>query len=325
MKIALIAVLLATVASAEPPKTARSEFALAEKAAEEKNTAAYLEHLQTAVALDREATKGSFFQYHLARALALSGKNAEALATLTGMWSGDEGQMIAFAEHDPAFAKLRGTPGYAKVRTLFDELEVEMLPAGGSVYEIRGAGCTLAASIGEDGVLLVDSGYPGTARAVVRGLATKQPAPRVRYLVNTHGHYDHVGANHDYAGGALIVAHPAALEEMKAGSDYTKPFGVPPIPPAGRAKVLTDRRLSIPFNGETVHVIAVPAHTPGDLVVWFETSRVLHVGDDYFGADSAYLDPGSAPSAFFAALREVLADVPDDAVVISGHAARVPA
>lgn len=327
MKIAIAALLLATIAAADEPKTFRSEFALAEKALEEKNSAGYLAHLEAAMALDAQrAGASSFHQYHLARAQAMNGKSDEAIATLKRMWTAtDEGQMIAFADHDPAFAAVRTLPQYAAVRKLFDTLSIEVLPAGGSVYELRGAGCTLAASIGPDGVLLVDSGYPGTAPAVRTAIHSRRKNAPVRYLINTHGHYDHVGSNADYASEAVVVAHPAALDEMKNGSDYVKPFGVPPIPAKGHADVVTDRRLAIPFNGETVHVIAMPAHTPSDLAVWFDRSHVLHLGDDYFGADSQYLDPGRAPAAFFAAMRELLAMVPDDAVVISGHAARVPA
>ena len=123
----------------------------------------------------------------------------------------------------------------------------------------------------------------------------------------------------------MVIAHPAAVEELKSGSDFVPGFRIPAVKTEDLPDVLTDRRLTIPFNGENVHVIAAPAHTAGDLVVWFEGSKVLHMGDDYFGAETPTLFPGADPGAFYATLGDLLASVPDDAVVISGHAARVPA
>src|SRR5688572_12502595 len=74
----------------------------------------------------------------------------------------------------------------------------------GSVHRIDGAVDVIGASIGTDGVLLVDGGYPGTVgalRAELRRLGAVTP----RILVNTHWH--HAFANDSLASTAVIVAH----------------------------------------------------------------------------------------------------------------------
>ena len=61
--------------------------------------------------------------------------------------------------------------------------------------------------IGSRDVLVVDTGTsPAAARAFIQDLKLLTPKP-VRYVVNTHFHYDHTDGNQVYAGKADIIAH----------------------------------------------------------------------------------------------------------------------
>src|ERR1051326_2435443 len=68
-------------------------------------------------------------------------------------------------------------------------------------------GSNNVAIIGDRDVLVVDTGTtPAAARAFIEDLQKINTKP-VRYVVNTHFHYDHTDGNQVYAGKADIIAH----------------------------------------------------------------------------------------------------------------------
>lgn len=324
LALAFTVVVPALVVNAQDKQTYRSELALAETAAKEGKHAEYLAHMRRVMELSPDRGNRPFYQYHLARAYALTGDGEGAAATLGELWNDRiEGPVIGFAELDPAFDKVRSHEAYRKIQSAYDTLRIETLPALGSVVELRGAGCNLAASIGPDGVLFVDSGYPRTTKAILAAVKKQSGStPNVRFIVNTHGHFDHTASNHAVGKDAIVVAHPAAAALMTEGFDYVPGFRIPAVEGGALPDLMTDSSLTIPFNGETVHVVALPAHTPGDLIVWFEGSKVLHMGDNYFPATSALLYPGPSPAPYFERFGPLVSRITDDTIVLSGHEER---
>jgi len=91
---------------------------------------------------------------------------------------------------------------------------VEVSHITGSLHQLRCNGNVgVVASIGEDGTLLVDTGYAATASAVQGELAKLGSGP-VRIILNTHGDGDHVGGNAALGDGAVIIAHPGVHRQM---------------------------------------------------------------------------------------------------------------
>ena len=72
--------------------------------------------------------------------------------------------------------------------------EIHVLPVQGNVSLLLGAGGNVAVQIGEEGVLVVDT---GTAQMSDKLLAAirKLSAKPIRYIINTHFHPDHTGGN----------------------------------------------------------------------------------------------------------------------------------
>lgn len=258
--------------------------------------------------------------YELARGQALAGEPEASLATLVRLWEEKaEAPLVFFAETDAAFAAVRALPGFPQLLGRVGEIQLQVVPVKGSVHRIEGAGCTLAASIGPDGILLVDTGYGALAGNVREALRKLAPDAPVRFLVNTHHHEDHSGGNARFASEAAVIGHAAARAELSRPHDVFDQT-LPGRPEAGLPTLTTDRALTIHFNGEEVRILPLPSHTAGDLAVVFAGSGVVHLGDTYFRSDpTPLLDPGRDADAFLENMEELLRQIPEGAVLLTGH------
>ena len=87
----------------------------------------------------------------------------------------------------------------------FSKVEIKVTKVAGNVYMLEGAGGNIAASVGDDGIVIVDDQFAPLAdkiRAALKGITDKP----LRFIINTHYHFDHTGGNlplHD----ATIIAH----------------------------------------------------------------------------------------------------------------------
>jgi len=173
----------------------------------------------------------------------------------------------------------------------------------------------IVVSAGEDGVLLVDTGYERTAGVVAEALARLDARP-VKLIVNTHGDGDHVGGNASLGSEAVILAHSAARALM---SSY---FALPPRDLRGLPSVTLEKPVTIHFNGESIHLLPVPGgHTPADLVVHFAGSGVVCLGDLLLSASLPSSDPrrGGDPQLLARILRDLMQTLPTDVAFVAGH------
>ncbi len=169
----------------------------------------------------------------------------------------------------------------------FSGVELSITPVAGNVYMVQrpGGGGNIGVQVGPDGVLLVDSLFAPLADRLVA--AVKQVTDEeIRFLVNTHIHGDHVGGNANLAQmGVLIFAHDNTrrrfLEESSRVPRDGGRFG-PLQPAAARPPITFNDSMSFHLNGEEVRAfLAPPAHTDGDVFIYFPESDVLHLGDVY--------------------------------------------
>jgi len=176
--------------------------------------------------------------------------------------------------------------------------DIEVLQVQPNFYMIAGAGGNIAVQIGQDGVVIVDTGTAGQADQVLAEIRklTKQP---IRYIVNTNADADHVGGNEKLsaagqsiiptgglndiasAGGrAVIFAEENVLTRMSAptGKQASYPNGA--WPTSSYSFELGEKQKDMYLNGEAIQVFAQPAaHSDGDSVVMFRRSDVLVTGD----------------------------------------------
>ncbi len=147
-----------------------------------------------------------------------------------------------------------------------------------------------------------------------------------KYIVNTHGHADHIAANaalvEAYPDAELCI-HPADAEMLgKPTKNLSAFFGEPlRSPPAGR---MLNEGDCLSIGANTLTVIHVPGHTPGGIALyWPGTDAVagmLFCGDALFAGGIGRTDfPGGDEKALLAGIREKLFVLPDDTLVLPGH------
>ena len=196
------------------------------------------------------------------------------------------------------------------------QVPVVAYQAGGKVTMLQAAGGNIAASVGPDGVLLVDDQFAPLAPKILAKLAEIGPG-KLRLVLNTHWHGDHVGSNGVFGKDATIVAQDNVRKRMQAGNART-PAAAPEALP-----ILTfDHDVTVHFNGEDIQVVHLPAgHTDGDSVVWFTGSNVVHTGDLFFAGHFPFVDleSGGTVDGLIADVEAILAKLPPGAKIIPGH------
>src|SRR5437588_402288 len=202
------------------------------------------------------------------------------------------------------------------------KVEIKSTKVAGNVWVLEGAGGNIAATVGDDGVAIVDDQYAPLSPKIKAALAKLSPKP-VRFVINTHYHPDHVGGNANFADAAAIVAHANVRKRMQAGVKSGK-LDIPPADPKALPVLTFEEGLSLFWNGEEIRAIhARPGHTDGDTVVWFTRSNVVHLGDDFvrYGFPFVDLQAGGSVRGMIEALDELLPRIPKDAKIIPGHGA----
>ena len=172
----------------------------------------------------------------------------------------------------------------AQPQTDYSKLEIKSTDLGHGVYLLGWQGGDSLILVGDDGVLLVDTSVAQMGDKIKAAIAKVSNKP-IKYVINTHAHADHFGANEAMAkGGAVIVAHERLRDRMAKGFVAFNQT-IPPSPPAALPALTYADAMTIQFDGETVELIHVPnAHTDSDTLVHFKRANVFHASGTFGGA-----------------------------------------
>jgi cyclase len=162
---------------------------------------------------------------------------------------------------------------------------VEDRDLGHGVHMLESFGGNIGVLAGDQGLLLIDAEWPQLHDKVLSAVShiSRQP---VRYLVNTHWHWDHVGGDGLFGKAGVVIFSSEQTREYieKAQASKASPPGSPYAPdPAGIPVVTVANGVKFHLSGQTVEIIHVPpAHTNGDLIVHFVEADVIQTGDTFF-------------------------------------------
>lgn len=203
---------------------------------------------------------------------------------------------------------------------------------GGNVLVVMGldgfAGGNVGLSAGPDGLLIIDSMLPGFQHKlenVLDQVKTCVDCGDLKYMINTHWHFDHTGNNEHFGGSPVVIAHDAVRPLLAAPQDLTM-FNMhfPAKSRAGLPDVTFAMKSSVYFNGEEIELMHFPkSHTSGDIAAYFTQSNVLHLGDLYFNGMFPVVDleHGGNVRGMIKSIETALKRYPTDVKIIPGHGA----
>jgi Zn-dependent hydrolases, including glyoxylases len=141
---------------------------------------------------------------------------------------------------------------------------------------------------------------------------------RINYIVNTHGHVDHIGGNAEMqkATGAKIVVHEDdAIMLTSTPAMMLRMFGAKPSPPAD---ILVKDGDIISVGNVNLKVIHTPGHSPGGISLY--SPGYVFTGDTLFVEAVGRTDlPGGSWQTMYKAIKEKLFCLPEDTRVMPGH------
>lgn len=166
----------------------------------------------------------------------------------------------------------------------WNKTPVEDHDLGHGVHMLESFGGNIGVLAGENGVLLVDAEWPQLYGKVTAAVSRISPQP-VRYVIDTHWHWDHTGGDGLFArAGAVLISSEQTRRYIVAEQKNDNPAGTPYArDPLAIPVITVADGMKLHLAGQTVEVIRVPpAHTDGDLVVRYIEADVIQTGDTFF-------------------------------------------
>ena len=193
----------------------------------------------------------------------------------------------------------------------------------GNISVLMGSGGNITVLTGAEGKLMVDGGIHVSRAKIQAALDGISSAP-LKYLINTHWHWDHTDSNewlHEQ--GATIIAQENTLKRLLAATrveDWNYIFQPPPTGARPTVTFKTDKTLK--FNGETIVMKHYGiGHTDTDIWVYFKKADVMATGDIWWNGYYPFIDnsTGGGINAIIRWANLTLEKVTDKTVIVPGH------
>jgi cyclase len=224
-----------------------------------------------------------------------------------------------------AAAALAGAPAAAQAPATADDHTVQVAPG---IYNVTwgnswgNMGLNVGVSMGEDGLLLIDAQEEAGVPRLIARIAEITDKP-VRYVVDTHWHFDHVGGNAIFARqGAAIIAQENTRARLM--TEQPNPLGraaQKAFPAAFWPRITFADSLTLHVNGDDVELLHFAGgHTDGDAIVFFRKANVLFAADLFNNTDYTRVDlRGGSLDGMIAAYDKLLPMLDDKVKVVPGR------
>lgn len=177
------------------------------------------------------------------------------------------------------------------------------------------ANCYLLASEGTKEGVVIDPG--GEAKRILE--MVRQENLKIKYIINTHGHFDHVAADAEVSKGtgAPVCIHAGDVKALSdPRSSLSLLFGAP-FPAVSPEVILTEGQI-LKVGELSLKILHTPGHTPGSISVLVD--RHLFTGDLLFSGSVGRTDfPGSSHRELLKSLREKIMCLPGETQIHPGE------
>ena len=203
-----------------------------------------------------------------------------------------------------------------------EESKVKVTRIKGNVYKFFiNDFVNIFALVGDDGVLLVDTGFGENAQEVKSKLKSIG-SDKVKYIINTHSDYDHIAANRNFREDAVIISHHTCREQLMIYSvtddiPFDKEIFKEAVP-----DIIFEEKITLFFNDEEIELIYLPgAHTDEDVIVYFKNLNVACMGDIFIPKTFPVvkLNNGGKIEKVVETIDNVKKIFPDDVIFVFGH------
>src|SRR5271168_3283931 len=212
----------------------------------------------------------------------------------------------------------------------FSKVQIKTTKVSGNIYMLEGAGGNIAASVGDDGIVIVDDQFAPLAEKIQAALKDLKITDKpVRFVINTHYHGDHTGGNVPFNNaGSTIIAQDNVRKRLEsggtAGNGGTIKMENKPAEKAALPVITFEHDVTVHLNGEDIRALHYPSgHTDSDSIIFFPKNNVVHMGDDFVRYGFPFIDvaAGGSVQGMIAAMEKATAQLPADVKVIPGHGA----
>ena len=207
----------------------------------------------------------------------------------------------------------------------FDAAVIEEQEVGAGLYVLFGPGGNVAASIGDDGVLIVDDQFPQVIPRIEAKIA-ELGGGAIDFAINTHWHFDHAEGNLALGPKGVWLVSQANSRAMMADAHLIDMVALQyeqqSYPENARPDITFEDSMQFHFNGERIDLLHFgPAHTTGDTAVIFRGNNAVHLGDVFNNAGYPFIDAGNGGDldGMIRFCAAVLAEINAGTTVIPGH------
>ncbi len=204
-----------------------------------------------------------------------------------------------------------------------DDVKIKTIHVTDNIYMLQGKGGNIGINVGKDGVFMIDDQFAPLSTKIKDAIKKLSKKP-IKFMINTHWHYDHTGGNENFAKDNVIIVSHDNVRKRMSKEGFIKAFGaeIPASPTLALPIVTFNDTISFHLNEEEIEVKHLSnAHTGGDSIIYFKTSNVIHTGDIYFNGFYPFIDESSKGDidGVIKSASYILSIANDKTKIIPGH------